>query len=63
MKFISDTKCLLEALGGCCEDSRLAGRVHRLTSTWWFRSLWWGILAGAIALFCGQSSKFIYIDF
>ncbi len=25
--------------------------------------LWWGLLAALIALFCGQSSKFIYIDF
>ncbi|HEY3863525.1 MAG TPA: hypothetical protein VGO59_16735 [Verrucomicrobiae bacterium] len=28
-----------------------------------WRGLWWGILAGAILLFCGQTSKFIYIDF
>ena len=27
------------------------------------RGLWWGLLAGAILLFCGQTSKFIYIDF
>lgn len=25
--------------------------------------IWWGILACAIYVFCGQSSKFIYIDF
>ena len=29
----------------------------------WWRGLWWGLLAGAILLFCGQTSKFIYIDF
>jgi hypothetical protein len=29
----------------------------------WWRGLWWGILAGLILLFCGQTSKFIYIDF
>lgn len=28
-----------------------------------WRGLWWGLLAGAILLFCGQTSKFIYIDF
>jgi hypothetical protein len=25
--------------------------------------LWWGVLALVIAAFCGQSTKFIYIDF
>lgn len=25
--------------------------------------LWWGVLSAAILLFCGQSTKFIYIDF
>ncbi len=25
--------------------------------------LWWAGLTGLIILFCGQSSKFIYIDF
>ena len=33
-----------------------------LASPWWF-GLWWGLLAGLILLFCGQTSKFIYIDF
>ncbi len=27
------------------------------------RACWWGILAAVILLFCGQTSKFIYIDF
>jgi hypothetical protein len=29
----------------------------------WVRGLWWGVLLGIIILFCGQTSKFIYIDF
>jgi hypothetical protein len=33
-----------------------------LSSAWW-PGLWWGLLAGLILLFCGQTSKFIYIDF
>jgi hypothetical protein len=33
-----------------------------LASPWWF-GIWWGILAAFILLFCGQTSKFIYIDF
>ncbi|HEX4121996.1 MAG TPA: hypothetical protein VH619_15360 [Verrucomicrobiae bacterium] len=28
-----------------------------------WRGLWWGLLIGIILLFCGQTSKFIYIDF
>ena len=32
-------------------------------STSWATGLWWGLLFGAILLFCGQTSKFIYIDF
>jgi hypothetical protein len=33
-----------------------------LASSWWL-GLWWGLLIGLILLFCGQTSKFIYIDF
>ena len=33
-----------------------------LTSSLWL-GLWWGLLIGLILLFCGQTSKFIYIDF
>ena len=33
-----------------------------LTSPLWL-GLWWGLLLGLILLFCGQTSKFIYIDF
>jgi hypothetical protein len=47
----------------------LAGSIERppagfrfLTSPWWY-GIWWGILAAFILLFCGQTSKFIYIDF
>jgi hypothetical protein len=36
-------------------------RLISLNSLLW--PLWWGILLGIILLFCGQSSKFIYIDF
>jgi len=33
-----------------------------LASSIWL-GLWWGVLIGLILLFCGQTSKFIYIDF
>jgi hypothetical protein len=35
----------------------------RLTPSAWTWALWWGMLTLVIALFCGQASKFIYIDF
>ena len=28
-----------------------------------FLGVWWGLMIGLILLFCGQTSKFIYIDF
>ena len=28
-----------------------------------FWGVWWGVLSLVIYMFCGQSSKFIYIDF
>jgi hypothetical protein len=33
-----------------------------LASPIWL-GIWWGVLIGFILLFCGQTSKFIYIDF
>ena len=54
-------KGLCEYLGGS-RDELLPGAPQFL-STWWCRGIWWGILAAAIILFCGQTSKFIYIDF
>ncbi len=53
-------KQFCEYLEGC--SSRLPASWGFLSSPW-IRGLWWGLLAGAILLFCGQTSKFIYIDF
>jgi hypothetical protein len=33
-----------------------------LASPIWL-GIWWGLMIGLILLFCGQTSKFIYIDF
>lgn len=54
-------KSFCEHLGGAADEPPLG--LARLSSAWWWRGLWWGLLLGAILLFCGQSSKFIYIDF
>ena len=53
-------KQFLEYLGGEA-DSPPIGLRFNLSSPWW--GLWWGLLLFAIIMFCGQSSKFIYIDF
>ena len=59
---------LCEWLGGSRDEFPLDSQgLHRplvkLLNSPWVRGLWWGLLAGAILLFCGQTSKFIYIDF
>ena len=53
-------KQALEYLGGE-RDSPPAGFPVPIGSPLW--GLWWGGLTALIVLFCGQSSKFIYIDF
>ncbi|MEA2650252.1 MAG: hypothetical protein QOG61_2687 [Candidatus Binataceae bacterium] len=54
-------KDLLDFLGGV-HDSPPKG-APRLLRNPLFRGLWWGLLLTLIAIFSGQTSKFIYIDF
>jgi hypothetical protein len=54
------TKHFFDYLGGSREQPP-AG-IPFLASPWWL-GVWWGLLIGLILLFCGQTSKFIYIDF
>ena len=60
MKTLQLIQSVLEFLGGSLEEP--PPRFRKLASPI-ILGLWWGILAGAILLFCGQTSKFIYIDF
>ena len=53
-------KHLLEYLGGSSDEAPQAVRLP-LSSPWW--GVWWGLLLALIVVFCGQASKFIYIDF
>jgi hypothetical protein len=53
-------KHLLEYLGGEL-DTPPPGLQLPLNAYGW--GLWWGLLLVIILFFCGQSSKFIYIDF
>jgi hypothetical protein len=60
MKLLTWLTQLLEYLGGSGDrpPSGLAVTYHPLL---W--GVWWGLLSLVIYVFCGQSSKFIYIDF
>jgi len=61
MKTLTRFKLICEYLGGAHDEIPEPQARFLRTSLW--RGLWWGILVGAIVMFCGQTSKFIYIDF
>jgi hypothetical protein len=53
-------KLVMDYLGGA-EDEPPSGFSFDLGS--WMWGVWWAALTLVIALFCGQTSRFIYIDF
>jgi hypothetical protein len=59
MKALNSLMAFFEFIGGSRDE--LDSKQRRYFP--WLRGLWWGLLAGGIILFCGQTSKFIYIDF
>ncbi|HWF19484.1 MAG TPA: hypothetical protein VG754_09450 [Verrucomicrobiae bacterium] len=61
MKFLRTIKSFCDYIGGSGENP--PPEIGWLISQWWWRGLWWGMLAIVICAFCGQTSKFIYIDF
>lgn len=52
---------LFEYLGGSRDTPPRGFPVTIANPVFW--GLWWGALSLVIYIFCGQSSKFIYIDF
>ena len=50
----------LEYIGGCSEEPPV--KVPAWLSPWLWGA-WWALLAVVVIFFCGQTSKFIYIDF
>ena len=61
MKTLSWLKSAFEYAGGSRDEAPRG--LPRLARVGMWRGIWWGLLAAAILLFCGQTSKFIYIDF
>ncbi len=59
-EWLSWIKSVFDYLGGSREDAPPGAAF--LSSPLWI-GLWWGLMIGLILLFCGQTSKFIYIDF
>ena len=57
---LSWIKNFFDYLGGSREEPPPGAAF--LASPIWV-GIWWGLLIGLILLFCGQTSKFIYIDF
>ncbi|HEX4262907.1 MAG TPA: hypothetical protein VH597_01100 [Verrucomicrobiae bacterium] len=53
-------KHVFDYLGGSREKPP-AGMPFLVSPLW--LGIWWGLMIGLILLFCGQTSKFIYIDF
>ncbi|WP_439625381.1 hypothetical protein [Gemmata sp.] len=53
-------KHLCEYLGGERDEPPLGVPLPLWSPIW---GLWWGTLLCVAFLFCGQASKFIYIDF
>lgn len=49
-----------EYVGGVLDAPPAGLRLPTHSPLW---GVWWAVLACLILLFCGQSSKFIYIDF
>lgn len=62
-RVIAETKAVLEYLGGVTEQfpSQLPWLGWMQSPVWW--GIWWGALILLTLFFCGQTSKFIYIDF
>lgn len=60
MNIFHRIKEVLEHIGGCTETP--PAKVPEWLSPWLWGA-WWAFLAVLVIFFCGQTSKFIYIDF
>ena len=53
-------QCFISYLGGRADAPPTGLPLSPYVAAW---GVWWGILLLIILIFCGQGSKFIYIDF
>lgn len=60
MRAVRWIKDVSEYLGGARD---LSPQGFPMPPRSWLWGIWWGVLVCLIIAFCGQSSKFIYIDF
>jgi hypothetical protein len=60
MNLLRRLRELADYVGGCA-DAVPPGVPIGLAS--WIWALWWGVLSLLVIVFCGQATKFIYIDF
>jgi hypothetical protein len=60
MSSVQAVKAWLEYLGGVGEHEPV-GWPSRWS--WLLMGIWWSVALIGITCFCGQTSKFIYIDF
>ena len=60
MNLLARIQAILEYIGGCSEEPPV--KVPAWLSPWLW-GVWWALLAVLVIFFCGQTSKFIYIDF
>ncbi len=61
MRLLSFLKATLEFLGGSLDQRPFPS--PRWLPGWLGYGVWWAVLSVVIMIFCGQVSRFIYIDF
>jgi hypothetical protein len=60
-RLLSDAQSALEYLGGAREQPPDGWPRWTCGAVFW--GVWWFVMIVLILIFCGQTSKFIYIDF
>jgi hypothetical protein len=60
-QLVGKIKAIVDYLGGAADEPQ--DESLRWPKSPIFQGLWWAILMLLILAFCGQTSRFIYIDF
>jgi len=59
-RWLQSVKAICDYAAGAGDEAPDGWPAMPMTWAW---AMWWGALTLVIVLFCGQASKFIYIDF